>query len=136
MADTDPDQTLSRGLSARMSKMERVAEVHERNAADLARALTASTQEAAKLAARIEHLETDRQERLIAEAGAKVEDKQMRIDMHDIKTYIKGMQEGNIIGKVNDMSSGFNRLFWLVIGAIVTGGVAFIFVALRSSTGA
>lgn len=106
----------------RIARLEKAAEGHERNASDLARAQTDTARiiaEATKeLDERVKMLETDRQERRIAEAAANVEDKQLRSDVHEIKVFIKSMQDGNIIGKVQDMSGGFNRLFWLVIGAV------------------
>lgn len=114
----------------RVDKLERAAEGHERNASDLARTFTMFNTD---ITERLKALETDRQERRVAEAAVAVEDKQLRNDVHEIKNFIKSMQEGNIIGKVQDMSGGFNRLFWLVIGAVVAGGVGLIFLAMRGA---
>lgn len=114
----------------RVDKLERAAEGHERNASDLARAHTEFSR---SMEERMKALEVDRQERRIAEAAANVEDKQLRKDVHEIKLFMKSMQEGNIIGKVVDMSGGFNRLFWLVIGAIVAGGIGAVFLAMRGA---
>lgn len=137
MTDESPS---NRSLSARISKLERQADGHERNTADLARALTgqqnAFEEAMRQMAGRVKTLEENQQARLIAEAAANVEDKQLRADVREIKTFINGMKDGNIIGKVNDMSAGFNRLFWLVIGAIVTGAVGLVFLALRGGLGA
>lgn len=112
----------------RVDKLERAAEGHERNASDLARAHTDFSRNVEE---RVKALEVDRQERRIAEAAANVEDKQLRQDVHEIKVFMKTMQEDNIVGKVTDISSGFNKLFWLVIGAIVAGGIGAVFLAIR-----
>lgn len=142
---TSDDSQNSRSLSARLTKVERIAsavvdhpsridkleraaEGHERNAADLARSFSDF---ARSIGERVGALETDRQERRIAEAAANVEDKQLRQDVHEIKLFMKTMQEDNVVGKVNDMSGGFNKLFWLVIGAIVAGGIGAVFLAMR-----
>lgn len=143
---TEEDSSSVRSLSARLAKveravgsavdpnrvdkLERAAEGHERNASDLARAHTEFSR---SMEERMKALEVDRQERRIAEAAANVEDKQLRKDVHEIKLFMKSMQEGNIIGKVVDMSGGFNRLFWLVIGAIVAGGIGAVFLAMRGA---
>lgn len=114
----------------RVDKLERAAEGHERNASDLARVFTEFSKD---LGERVKALEVDRQERRVAEAAVAVEDKQLKQDVHKIKLFIESMQEGNIIGKVQDMSGGFNRLFWLVIGAVVAGGIGLIFLAMRGA---
>lgn len=133
----------NRSLSARLSKveravldpervvkLERATEGHERNASDLSRAFTEFS---AGLSERVKALEVDRQERRIAEAAANVEDKQLKQDVHKIKVFIESMQDNNIVGKVKDMSGGFRQLFWLVIGAVVMGGVGIIFLAMRGA---
>lgn len=130
---TEDESSQTRSLGARVSKLERAAEGHERNASDLARAQSAFNDLLSRIDARIATLEADRQDRRIAEAGAAVENKQLRADVHDIKLFMKSMQDGNIIGKVVDMSGGFNRLFWLVIGAIVAGGIGAVFLAMRGA---
>lgn len=126
MTDEPTSSASNRALSARIGKLERLAEGHERNASDAARVLT-------EVLGRVANLETDRQERRIAEAATAVKDEQLKQDVHEIKKFITNMQEGNIIGKVKDMSTGFNRLFWLVIGALVTGGIGLLFLAMRGA---
>lgn len=115
---------------SRVEKLERAAEGHERNASDLARAFTEFSNNHTK---RLEALEVDRQERRVAEAAVAVEDKQLKEDVHKIKLFIESMQESNIVGKVRDMSGGFRQLFWLVIGAVVAGGVGLVFLAMRGA---
>lgn len=143
---TEDESSVTRSLSARLTKveraigsavdpsrvekLERAAEGHERNASDLSRAMTEFSKD---IIERVKTLETDRQERRVAEAAVAVEDKQLRQDVHKIKEFIESMQENNIVGKVKDMSGGFRQLFWLVIGAIVAGGVGVIFLALRGA---
>lgn len=143
---TEESSSSNRALSARLTKveravgsavdpnrvdrLERAAEGHERNASDLARMVGELSRDFGE---RLKSLETDRQERLIAEAATHVRDEQLKNDVHEIKLFIKSMQDGNIIGKVKDMSGGFNRLFWLVIGAVVAGGVGLIFLAMRGA---
>jgi CHASE3 domain sensor protein len=127
---TEETSPSNRSLSARLAKLERAAEGHERNASDLARVFTQFSQDFTE---RMKALETDRQERRIAEAATAVKDEQLKNDVHEIKLFMKGMQDGNIVGKVQDMSGGFNRLFWLVIGAVVAGGVGLIFLAMRGA---
>lgn len=114
----------------RVDKLERAAEGHERNASDLARVFTEFSKD---ITNRLSNLETDRQERRVAEAAANVKDEQLKNDVHEIKVFIKAMTDGNIVGKVQDMSGGFNRLFWLVIGAVVAGGIGLIFLAMRGA---
>jgi len=117
---------------ARIEKLERAAEGHERNASDLARAHTELSQ---RVEDRLKTLEVDRQERRIAEAAANVKDEQLKTDVHEIKLFIASMRDGNIVGKVKDMSGGFRQLFWLVIGAVVAGGVGLVFLAMRGALG-
>lgn len=114
----------------RVDKLERAAEGYERNASDLSRTFTEFSKD---MTERLKALETDRQERRVAEAAVAVEDKQLREDVHKIKLFIESMQENNIVGKVKDMSGGFRQLFWLVIGAVVAGGVGLVFLAMRGA---
>ncbi len=117
----------------RVDKLERAAEGHERNASDLARAHTQTLELMKEIGGRVSRLEEDRHERQIAEAAANVEDKQLKENVAKILAFMGSMQEDNILGKVKDMSAGFNKLFWLVIGAVVAGGVGLIFLAMRGA---
>lgn len=126
----DPSAS-NRALSARISKLERAAEGHERNAGDLARAQTGTLETYKALSGRVDRLEEDRHERQVSEAAAHVEDTQLKKDVAKILVFMDDMQKDNILGKVKDMSAGFNRLFWLVIAAVITGGIGLLFMALR-----
>lgn len=118
-------------IEQRLARLEHAQRVTDRNHTDLSQALTRTVEHLKQMDERTQILETDRQERRVVEAAAGVENKQLRSDVHNIKEFMETLRDQNVIGKVNAISEGFNKLFWLVISAIVTGGIALLFLVLR-----
>ena len=140
MSEQDPIHE----LSTRVGQLEKVVAIHDRNHTDLSASITQLTKlierqhehltkNIERQHDRIVSLEGHRQDDRVTDAAAKVKDEQMRSDMSEVKTFMKAMQDNNVVNKVNGMAAGFDRLFWLVITAIVTGGIGLVFLALRGA---
>ena len=129
MSEQDPIHE----LSTRVGQLEKVVAIHDRNHTDLSASITQLTKLIERQHDRIVSLEGHRQDDRVTDAAAKVKDEQMRSDMSEVKTFMKAMQDNNVVNKVNGMAAGFDRLFWLVITAIVTGGIGLVFLALRGA---
>lgn len=121
-----------------MQTIERRMDGHERNLSDLSRAHTELIKHVSGVEKRVERLEDAHQEAREERAARTERDKALLAQITTIGAAVEKLQGLGLEGVKSDVTSikdGFNRMFWLVAGTIVTGFGALIFIVFRQGIG-
>lgn len=128
--DTDPIEF--------MQTIERRLDMQERNHTDLARQHTEFIKHVGNVEKRVERLE-DHVQDAREERAARVErDKALLAQITSINSAVEKLQGLGLEGVKSDVTAikdGFNKMFWLVGSAIVTGFGGLLFIVIRQGTG-
>lgn len=121
-----------------MQAIERRVDGMERNHTDLARSHTEIVKHISGVEKRVERLEDQYQDDRVERAARVERDKALLAQIENISKILDKMQALGLEGVKSDVTSikdGFNKMFWLVSGAIVTGFGALLFVVFRQGLG-
>lgn len=121
-----------------MQTMERRVDGIERNHTDLARSHTEIVKHISGVEKRLERLEDAYQDDRVERAARIERDKALLAQIEGISKTLDKLQGLGLEGVKTDVTSikdGFNKMFWLVGGAIVTGFGGLLFVVFRQGLG-
>lgn len=125
-------------MLARLDKVERRLDVAERNASDLGKSITEIVDNHRGIGERLTAFEKAEFQKRIDDAVAAEREKQLQKDIATMSTNIAALMAMNL-GQVKEDVAGIksdnNRLFWLVLGAIITGFAGIFFLIFKNGLG-
>jgi chromosome segregation ATPase len=125
-------------LLQRLDKVERRLDTHERNASDLGKSITAIVDNHKALGDRLSTVEKAEFQKQIDEAVAAEREKQLQANISRMSAAIDALVAlnlGQVKTDVGNIKSDNNKLFWLVLGAVVTGFIGIGFLVFKNGLG-
>lgn len=122
----------------RMQAIERRLDATERNQSDHARSLTEIVKHVSGVETRVVKLEAAYQEDRVERAARIEREKSLLERITRIDEAVEKLQNLKLEGTVSDVTSikdGFNKMFWLLGGTIITGFGALLFIVFRQGLG-
>lgn len=126
------------GMLQRLEKVESRLDGVERNTSDLARSITGIVDNHKGIAERLTEYERAEFKKQIEDAVAAEREKQLQKDIAAMKASIdaiSAMNLGQVKVDVASIKSDNNKLFWLVLGAVVTGFIGIGFLVFKNGLG-
>lgn len=122
----------------RLEKVEKRLDGVERNASDLAKSVSGIVDNHKGLSARLTDFEKAEMKKQIEDAVAAEREKQLQKDIATMAANIGALMAMNL-GQVKEDVAGIksdnNKLFWLVLGAVITGFIGIGFLVFKNGLG-
>lgn len=114
-----------------MQSMLRAIETHGRNLEDHARIHGETTKVLTRLTEKIDANDAITRQRDKEEAVAAERERRFQEDVSSIKADLKVIKDANVVQEVQKIRGGLDRVFWLVVTAVITSFVGLLFLAMR-----